>query len=106
MKVLRPTLCVLAVVVLAACTSGGSPSHTISGGDRDATDPGNTYRVHGDARDRAYLNAHDGAIVYAEDRSDVTADGGIIYASSGASVQGYGQAVIYYVDGAHISLHG
>lgn len=49
---------------------------------------------------------HDGQTAYAEWRSRVIAYGGVTYADSGASVEGFDNAVIYYRDGAYISTYG
>jgi hypothetical protein len=54
-------------------------------------------------RQPALVNAHDGAVVHAEDGSTITADGGTIYASQGTGVTAIGHTIIYYKDGAHIS---
>jgi hypothetical protein len=89
-------LCLAVLLAIAvACPGANARSYNIEGPDFVGTDPGNTYRAHGDMRHQAIISAHAGAIVYAESGSRVSADGGTIYVSGGA-VDAFGDAVVYY----------
>jgi len=97
---MRAIFFVAAALVLSASGCTGLPANFFSGP--------RVIRAEGSfnpARVQTVF-VHTGQTAYALWRSRVLAYGGTTYAHSGASVQGFDDATIYYHRGAYVETHG